>query len=67
MACLLGRDQMNLTLLSLHCAIANRFMNFRHREGEGQAVVDAKNADFIGHETSSTKPSVEEGGSCCAT
>ena len=30
MACLLGRDQMNLTLLSLRCAIANRFMNFRH-------------------------------------
>ena len=30
MACSLGRDQMNLTLLSLRCAIANRFMNFRH-------------------------------------
>ena len=32
MACSLGRDLMNLTLLSLRCAIANRFMNFRHRE-----------------------------------
>ena len=32
MACSLGRDQMNLTLLSLRCAIANRFMNFRHIE-----------------------------------
>ena len=30
MTCLLGRAQINLALLSLRCAIANRFMNFRH-------------------------------------
>ena len=30
MACLLGRVQEILTLLSLRCAIANRFMNFYH-------------------------------------
>ena len=29
MACLLGNDSTSLSLLSLRCANANRFMNFR--------------------------------------
>ena len=49
MACSLGRDQMNLTLLSLRCAIANRFMNFRHIGKRGvMCLLHSKNADFIG-------------------
>ena len=39
MTCLLGRAQINLALLSLRCAIANRFMNFRHREMGANNVV----------------------------
>ena len=33
MACLLGIAQASLTLLSLRCAIANRFMNFCNLRG----------------------------------
>ncbi len=49
MACLLGNNLTSLSLLSLHSAKANRFMNFRHIGKRGvMCLLHSKNADFIG-------------------